>query len=101
MVSSWLDHMGHEVATASAVGEAIDSLSAGPGRDLILLDRSLLGTDPRTSIARMRDVSPPAFVVFFSGDDVPDDELVLVDHLLAKPPSARPMDAMLEALSGT
>jgi len=98
VVSTWLDHMGHDVEAASELDEALDALVRGPKRDLVLLDRSLVASDPIERIARIRAAMPGAFVVYFSGEDVPDDELVLVDHVLAKPPSAQSMDAMLEAL---
>lgn len=93
-VSRSLTRVGHRVSAARGARAAL--AAASPDIDVVLLDQSLpdgLGTD----IAPMlRERCAGARIVLFTGQDVGDDELRVVDAMLAKPATTR---AILEALN--
>jgi CheY-like chemotaxis protein len=69
VLSTFLQEVGHSVATAGDGPEALDILSDGSGFDLILLDIGLPSMSGLEVLARVRNLASPPLVIVMTADD--------------------------------
>lgn len=96
VVSRVLTQQGHEVREAADGEQALVEAGARPC-DVVLLDRSLIKGSGASLIARLRDTSPRARILYFTGHDLSPAEAALVDGIIHKPVS---MDELLAGIAG-
>lgn len=65
-LSDAVEQAGYEVVRAASLDEAVDRLAAHEVR-VILLDMILPGSDPHETVVAIREASPSAAFIFFSG----------------------------------
>jgi CheY-like chemotaxis protein len=69
VLSTFLQEVGHTVATAGDGPEALDILRDGSGFDLILLDIGLPSMSGLEVLARVRNLASPPLVIVMTADD--------------------------------
>ncbi|MBI1947432.1 MAG: PAS domain-containing protein [Deltaproteobacteria bacterium] len=84
--SRLLELKGHHVCCAED-RERAEAAARAERFDVILLDRSLAGGAGGGAVARLRELAPSAQLLFFTGDELTDDETALVDGVVKKPVS--------------
>jgi PAS domain S-box-containing protein len=93
-----LQHACHVTIEAATAAEALQQASRHPEVEVVLLDQSLPDARGIQIVPALRECLPEAKIYLFTGDDVPDEELRLVEGLLSKPLSAERLLATLAAL---
>jgi CheY-like chemotaxis protein len=96
VVRQVLESQGHEVAEAESGARAVAELEAGFDAELVLLDRSMPGWPAHRAVRELRARAPGVPIVFFTGQDVPADEAVLVEEVLFKPLSLGDLQAVID-----
>jgi PAS domain S-box-containing protein len=91
----------HVTIEAGSATEAVQLAERHPEVQVVLLDQSLPDGRGIQIVPALRERLPAAKVYLFTGDDVPDEELRLVEGLLAKPLSAERLLGTLAALRST
>jgi PAS domain S-box-containing protein len=93
-----LQHACHVTVEAASATEALQVISRRPAIDVVLLDQSLPDGRGIQIVPALRECLPDVKIYLFTGDDVPDEELCLVEGLLSKPLSAERLLGTLAAL---
>lgn len=93
-----LQHACHVTVEAASATEAIQIAARRPAIDVVLLDQSLPDARGIQIVSALRESLPGVKIYLFTGDDVPDEELRLVEGLLSKPLSAERLLGTLAAL---
>lgn len=93
--SRLLELKGHRVLCAEDRARGVQALGA-ERFDVILLDRSLAGGSDAREVARLRELAPDARVLFFTGDQLTDEEAAQADGVVKKPVST---EQLLRAVS--
>lgn len=93
-----LQHACHVTVEAASATEALQIIARRPAIDVVLLDQSLPDARGIQIVPALRESLPGVKIYLFTGDDVPDDELYLVEGLLSKPLSAERLLGTLAAL---
>lgn len=95
-VEQILGSRGHELRPAANGPEAVSLLENGLNPDVILLDRSMPGWDPKRTLDELRERVGSTPIVYFSGQPVPADERALVEAVLDKPASLTKLVSAVE-----
>jgi two-component system cell cycle sensor histidine kinase/response regulator CckA len=93
-----LQHACHVTVEAASATEALQLVARRPAIDVVLLDQSLPDARGIQIVPALRESLPGVKIYLFTGDDVPDEELCLVEGLLSKPLSAERLLGTLAAL---
>jgi PAS domain S-box-containing protein len=93
-----LQHGCHVTIEAASATEALELAAHHPEVEVVLLDQSLPDGRGIQIVPALRQHLPQAKIYLFTGDDVPDEELRLVEGLLSKPLSAERLLGTLAAL---
>jgi PAS domain S-box-containing protein len=96
IVSEVLVERGHELRLAANGAEAVAVLESGWRPDVILLDRSMPGWDPKRTLEELRPRARDAAIIYHCGQVVPDEERAGVQDVLEKPVSVAKLFAAVE-----
>lgn len=97
VVTRILETRGFAASSVSEQGSILDTLRGGHF-DVILLDRSMITTDSMDLVHQIREQSPAAKLLFFTGEIVDPASEALVDGVIQKPINGRQLAETLQRL---
>ena len=100
-VAETLGQAGYQVTEARDAAGAIQTLSAGPAPDVVLLDFRLPDSNDLTLLANVRRLAPSAAVVMMTALDAPEviagAEALGASRIVGKPIDMRDLPAIVRA----